>query len=150
METNAQPKDGKLDGEYQEWCRVQYQMAHHDVWWPKGQQMNGASSTLLLLGAVIGASKLLWPEHDEAVIGLIMLSLLSALTVGLGIAYAWNLYGTMVRARGRAKNIARLVEDTHEVLKDALDDPERNVEFPLIISGIHIVALAVVLAYFWT
>jgi hypothetical protein len=30
-----------------------------------------------------------------------------------------------------------------------LNDPERNIEFPIIISGIHVVARALVLADFW-
>ena len=151
MGASAQLESGVLVDQYQEWCRAQYQMAHHDIWWPKGQQMKAANSTLLLLGAIVGASNLLWLHHDDLpVIGRIMLSALSAVTVALGIAYAWNLHWTMVRARVRAKKIAGLVADKYDVLKGALDDPKRDFEFPLIISGIHVVALAVVLSYYWT
>src|SRR5438128_1196510 len=124
MEADTRPGDGTFVDEYQEWCRVQYQMAHHDIWWPKGQQMKAASSTLLLLGAIVGASKLLWPEHANLpVCGAIMLTVLSAAAATLGIAYAWNLYRTMVRARARAKKIARLVKDEYRVLEGALEDP---------------------------
>jgi hypothetical protein len=68
----------------------------------------------------------------------------------LGIAYAWNLYGTMVRARERAKKTARLVKDEYRVLEGALEDPTRDFDFPLIITVGHVAALAVVLAYYWT
>ena len=79
-----------------------------------------------------------------------MLTVLSAGAATLGIAYAWNLYRTMVRARERAKKIARLVKDEHQVLKGALEDPTRDFEFPLIITVVHVAALTVVLAYYWT
>src|SRR5436309_5267632 len=124
MGTNAQ-ETGVLTGQYQEWCRTQYTMAHHDVWWPKEQQMAGANSTLLLLGAIVGASKLIWAVHLEmTILDLITVSLLSALAVTFGIAYAWSLHRTMVRARGRAKKIAGLVEDKYGALKEALAEPE--------------------------
>jgi hypothetical protein len=151
MEADTQPGDGTFVDEYQEWCRVQYQMAHHDIWWPKGQQLNAGSSTLLLLGAIVGASKLLWPQRDDLPLsGAIMLTVLSAAAVTLGIAYAWNLYRTMVRARARAKKIARLVKDEYRVLEGALEDPTRDFEFPLIITVVHVAALTVILAYYWT
>ncbi len=147
----AQPGDGTLVGQYQEWCRTQYQMAHHDIWWPKGMQMKGGSSTLVLLGAIVGASKLLWLTRDAIPTrGLIMLSVLSTLAVFLGGVYAWNLYFMMVRARARAKKIARLIHDEYGVLEGALEDPERDIEFPLITSVVYAVAWAVVLVYFWT
>ena len=56
----------------------------------------------------------------------------------------------MVRARERAKKIARLVKDKHQVLKGALEDPTRDFEFPLIITIVYVAAFAVVLAYYWT
>jgi hypothetical protein len=151
MIDEPQPGDGTLIDQYQEWCRVQYGMAHHDIWWPKGMQLKAGSSTLVLLGAIVGASKLLWQTRDEIpTLGRIMLSVLSAATILLGIVYAWNLYSTMVLARGRAKMIARLVKDDYQVLKGALEDPERNVEFPLIASVVYAAALTVVLVYFWS
>jgi hypothetical protein len=149
MGEGEQPEDGELKGEYQDWCRVQYQMAHHDIWWPKGQQLKAGSSTLLLLGAIVGASKLLWPQRDTPQLGLIMLSVLSVVAVGLGVWYAWNLYKTLVRARDRARRIARLVHDPHEILAGALEEPDRNIEFPLAFTIIHAAALTIVLVYYW-
>lgn len=156
MDEKKEPGDGTFS-QYEEWCRVQYQMAHHDVWWPKGQQMKAGTSTLVLLGAIVGASKLLWMPADATtpardaipVEGVIMLSVLSFVAIALGVAYAWNLYFTMVRARARAKKIARLVADEYKVLAGALEDPERNIEFPILITVVEVVALSVVLVYFW-
>ena len=43
---------------YEEWCRIQYQMAHHDIWWVKAQQMTAANWTVALLGALFGLAGL--------------------------------------------------------------------------------------------
>lgn len=151
MTEAKQAGDGTLDGEYQDWCRVQYQMAHHDIWWPKTMQLKAGTSTLVLLGAIVGASKLLWLTRDAIpTLGRIMLSILSAAAVVLGGVYSWNLYNLMVGARRRVQKIARLVKDEYKVLEGALADPERDIEFPIITSVVYAAALSIVLVYYWT
>ncbi len=48
----------------EEWLRIQCQMAHHDIWWVKAQQMNAAYWTLLLRGALTGVGHLM--AYDRA------------------------------------------------------------------------------------
>lgn len=131
----------------EEWLRVQYQMAHHDIWWVKSQQMAAANWTLLLLGAVVAVAHLLGytrepPSHVTVVVPL---SVMSAAVVLLGAAYVWDLYRTLVRSRKRAALIVRDLLDT------AFDDPKRTSErdsiFPFAITAILFVGLGIVLRF---
>jgi hypothetical protein len=151
---------GSLKEKVEDWYQIQYQMAHHDIWWPKGQQITAATSTFLLFGALVGAVKLFWPNHPgnpQATppqlgitrFGVTALTILSMGVALFGILYAWNLWWTMVRARQRAKDIAELVDDTNGVMRGALASPYRDWEFPVVASVLHLTALVVVLAYIW-
>lgn len=142
--------DVPFKGQYQEWSRVQFQAAHHDIWWTKGHQLKVANATLLLLGTVVAASKLLWSSRSEIpTIGLFMLSLLGFVVITLGSWHAWDLYYTLLKARTRAQNIANVVDDPKNLLAGAKEPVDRNIEFPLMITGIHVIAWSVTLAYFW-
>jgi hypothetical protein len=136
---------------YDEWCQVQYQMAHHDIWWVKAQQMNAANWTLALIGALVGLAKLLDYPRTIPVTALgIVLSGLSGAVVVLGSLYVWDLYGGLVSSRRRAKHIADLIADHQDVFLGAKAPPERHWIYPLIVTTVFAGALALVLYYFCT
>ena len=134
----------------QDWLRMQYQMAHHDIWWVKSQQMSAGNWTLLLLGAVVAVANLLGykrepPAHTGVVVPL---SLLSVAVVLLGAGYVWDLYRTLVRSRERAAWIVR------DLIDPAFDDPKRggarHAIFPFAITAILFVGLGIVLYHLST
>src|SRR5438046_420362 len=91
------------------WLRVQYQMAHHDIWWVKAQQMSAGNWTLLLLGATVGVGRLIGYVPADPTTERLghLLALLGTLVTAVGIAYIWDLWRTLVRSRNRAANIVQ-------------------------------------------
>src|SRR5436309_12667173 len=92
-----------------EWLRIQYQMAHHDIWWVKAQQMNAGYWTLLLLGALVGVGALVNTERPCSAApweGWVLGGLALVVTV-LGVWYVWDLYTTLVVSRNRATQIVQ-------------------------------------------
>ena len=110
--------------------------------------MNGVNWTLALLGALVGLAGLL--DHSRTVALGTVLSWLSATVVLLGGFYAWSLFGTLVNARGRARNIVRLIADEHDIFVPAAEPPARHWNFPVVITLVYVVALGLVLDYLGT
>ncbi|PYO80824.1 MAG: hypothetical protein DMD65_14610 [Gemmatimonadetes bacterium] len=141
--------DVPFKDQYQEWCRLQLQFGHHDIWWVKGNQLKTGNSTLLLLAALVGASKLLWRSPDDmTTTALVGFSILGGAIFVVGGLYAWDLYNTLVRTRARAKKIAELLHDPHDVFGPTKLDPKRHLAFPIAITVIELAAWAVTLVYF--
>jgi hypothetical protein len=143
--------DAPFKDHYDEWCRAQYQMAHHDIWWVKGQQMNAANWTLALLSALVGLATLLGYSRTPPVTTLgVVLSGLSMAIALLGSLYVWDLYRGLVTSRRRAKFIADRIADHQNVFAGARAEPGRHPHYPVIVTFIFAVALALVLYYFGT
>jgi hypothetical protein len=146
--TAAERDAAPFTNQYEEWCRVQYQMTHHDIWWVKAQQMNAVNWTLALLGALVGLAGLL--DHSRTADLSQVLSCVGAAIVFLGGYYAWSLFGTLVNARGRARDIVRLIADKHDIFVSAAEPPARHWNFPVVITLVYVVALGLVLDYLGT
>jgi hypothetical protein len=135
--------------QYQEWCRLQLQLAHHDIWWVKGAQLKAGNLTLLLLAVIVGASKLVWKERvDVPETALIVLSVLGGLVVLLGGLYSLDLFNEVVKARARARKIAEVVNDPEDVYRDTKAAPKRHPIFPIAITVAECLAWGVTLYYF--
>ena len=145
----ADPTSQPWDEE--EWLRVQYGMAHHDIWWVKAQQMKAGNWTLLLLAALVGFGKLM---HDLPGFTPMpwkgwMFGGLGVLVTLVGASYVWDLYDGLLTSRRRASVIVQPL--THEVFKEVKDAAKRNkrdLVFPCAIIAILIASLALVLWYF--
>src|SRR6266508_34135 len=136
--TNPDPDLVHFKGQYQEWCRVQLQFAHHDNWWIKDAQLKAGNLTLVLLGAVLGASKLLWSYRENVpYAALKLLWVLSGAVVVLGGVYAWDLFKTLVKSRKVAGEIAGLVVDSENVLEPTKRPAKRDAVFPIVITLIE-------------
>jgi hypothetical protein len=146
----TEPPDGNATArrDEEEWLKIQYQMAHHDIWWVKAQQIKAGNWTLLLLAALVGVGKLM---HDDrpcttAVWEGWLLGGLGTLVTALGALYVWDLNATLVRSRKRATLIVQ------PLLHSAFDDPKRPAErsliFPVAITFILVVALGLVWWHF--
>jgi hypothetical protein len=149
--TPAELAAAPFNTQYEEWSRAQYQMAHHDIWWVKAQQMKAANWTLALLGALVGLAGLLHYSRTPADADLgAVLSWLSAAVVFLGGLYTWALFDTVVDARERARTIVKLVADKYDIFVPAKQPPARHWTFPVVITFVYAVALGLVLDYFGT
>jgi hypothetical protein len=116
-------------------------MAHHDIWWIKGQQMQAGYWTLTLLAALVAIAKLAPPTRP-------WLAFLAGGAVLFGSQYVWALYLTLIKSRARAKKIASLIagDDKHGIFADTKDqDPKRDWGFPLAITSTFHVAWVLVL-----
>src|SRR5260370_10898367 len=131
-----------------DWLRTQFQMAHHDIWWVKGQQMNAGNWTLLLLGALVALGHLMGYGTDEPKVGIgRVLGGLGVPVTFVGGWYVWDLFRSLVRSRRRATRIIGPLR--HSAFDEAKSDPIRLTWlFPLIITLILVVALALVQWYF--
>lgn len=136
----------KLDEEA--WLRIQYQMAHHDIWWVKAQQMAAGNWTLLLLGALVGVGRLVeYKPTDPAAVGVgRALAVLAAVVAAMGTAYVWDLYGSLVESRNRAANIVQPLQ--HSAFNDAKRPGKRHQIFPLAVTAVQLVGLVIVLWHF--
>jgi len=132
---------------YEEWCRVQYQIAHHDIWWVKGEQMKAGNWTLLLLGALIAVSQILKGQKPALSDGeRLALAVMAVLAVVAGSYYVWDLYLTLVQSRERARRIVRVLRhDPHGIFAGAMTNPKRHLGFPVVIVLALNVALGVTL-----
>jgi hypothetical protein len=136
-------------GQYQEWCRLQLQFAHHDNWWIKEAQLKAGNFTLVLVGAVLGASKLLWSYRENIPhSALTLFRVMSGAVVLLGGLYAWDLFKTLVKSRKAAGDIAGLVKDPKKVLEPITRPAYRDWFFPIVITLIEGAAWGITLLYF--
>ncbi len=134
---------------YEKWLQIQYGMAHHDIWWVKGQQMKAGSWTLLLLAALVSVGQLMTPTGGtlDPRVGY-LLAAFSLLVTVLGALYVWDLRVTLVASRGRAKRIIDPIVDPEAILVDATRDPERHGFFPWAITLVLFVGFGSVIAHF--
>lgn len=144
-----EPDDRPFKGQYQEWCRLQMQFAHHDIWWVKKQQFVAGNSTLLLLSATVAASRLLGLSPDTMpTIAKVAFSILGGIVAALGGLYTWDLWKGLVAARERAKAIAEMLYDYPEnVFAGAKEPVHRHREFPAGISFVEMAAWGVTMVY---
>lgn len=146
--TVPDPDVRPFKGQYQEWCRLQLQFAHHDNWWIKDAQLKAGNFTLLLLGAVLAASKLLWSYRENVPHSALRLfGLAGGAVVLLGGLYAWDLFKTLVKSRKVAGEIAALVEDPKKILEPTMRPAYRDEVFPIIITLIEGSAWGITLLY---
>ncbi|HYL20984.1 MAG TPA: hypothetical protein VEU74_04420 [Gemmatimonadales bacterium] len=135
----------KREPSYEKWTQIQYQMAHHDIWWVKGQQMQAGNWTLALLAALVGVGHLKSLSPDglpPATVGY-TLALLGLLVTFLGALYVWDLSNTLVESRARARRIIAPLDDPEQLLVDATREPRRHWIFPWVISGVLFAGLGV-------
>ena len=128
------------------WLRTQYEMAHHDIWWVKAQQMKVGHWTLLLLAALVAVGELIkkdWP--GSSALGWVLVGLSVAVT-SLGVAHVWDLYATLVRSRNRAALIVRPLKDP--AFDDAKRTGKRHLSFPIAITALLLGALTLTLLHF--
>lgn len=146
----TEPSDETATGrrDEEQWLRIQYQMAHHDIWWVKAQEMKAGNWTLLLLAALVGVGKLM---HDDRSCTTAtwegwLLGGLGTFVTALGAWYVWDLNATLVRSRKLATLIVK------PLLHSAFDGPKRPAErsliFPVAITFILASALALVWWHF--
>src|SRR6267142_2116419 len=127
-----------------EWLQIQYQMAHHDIWWVKAQQMHAGYWTLLLLGAFVGAGALVNADRSCSTApweGWV-LDGLATLVTALGVLYVWNLHRALVRSRDRAAVIVQPLQ--HSVFDDVKVLGRRSLPFPIAVTLILVFALVLV------
>ncbi len=140
MADHAKPPD------QQPWLRTQYEMAHHDIWWVKAQQMNVGQWTLLLLGALVAVGHLLKADWPTSPLLRWILIVMSGTVTGLGIAHVWDLHFTLVRSRDRAARIVQPLTDP--VFEEVKRSGKRHRAFPIAITIILFAALALVTWHF--
>jgi len=132
----------------EDWLRIQYQMAHHDIWWVKAQQMNAGNWTLLLLAALVGVGKLM--DEDRLCTATTwegwLLGGLATLVTALGVWYVWDLHSTLVQSRNRAAVIVQPLQ--HSAFGDVKLLGRRSLPFPIAVTFLLLVALGVVWWHF--
>lgn len=132
-----------------------FQTAHHDLWWAKSQLWTTANWTVVLLTALVGVGRLLYPEGVANLSTAWRLGVLLLAVALSSVYYLSRLHSDIVRAR---VEIA-VIRDKRKELADLMDalagrealaltpDSEwtRGQEFLAVLLGVVAVSFAIAL-----
>ncbi len=128
-----------------------YQTAHHDLWWAKGQLWSAANWTLVLLTAVVGVGRLMYPSAET---GLSTTWPLAVFVVSIALAAAWylsRLHADIVHARSEIAFVCERSSGLNDLLsaipntREPAPDRTRGISFVIVLLTMVAVAVGIAL-----